>query len=79
MRRTIVILWIMCLAAVGVLGIASPAAAGCVGTDRLGGVCTRNEVIYEDCVWTGGDTCHYVFVMGPVVYCAWLPGKPPCE
>lgn len=56
--------------ALATLGMASPARAeNCVGTERIFMVCVEptGGTIHEDCIYTGGDTCQYVRVPGPVI------------
>jgi hypothetical protein len=59
----------------GSLGIATPAQAGCVGTQNTAGVCTEVGVLYSDCVYLGGPQCTWVYVLGPRVTACWL-GNP---
>lgn len=59
----------MALVAVGLLAVAPAASAdeNCVGAEGLAVFCVEptGRVIYSTCVYTGGDTCEPVVVVGP--------------
>ena len=67
MKRARLVVTAMAAAAVMAVAPAASADENCVGAEGVAVFCVEptGRVIYSTCVYTGGDTCEPVVVVGP--------------
>lgn len=66
MSRSIRPLLAIALAGAAFAGGGTASADGCYGVQSTLVACTANREIHRECVYTGGSTCKWVVVSGPL-------------